>query len=105
MSKLEIMKGVRSDESPVELWRDDESGRLTIRAYNEAGYNCTDIDFWDLVEWLKLNVDRYVLEQQATDQPEWAKPLICKHGVNTRQHICRPCAARAYSDAVAEMLE
>ena len=36
----------------VELRRDC-SGRVVVRAYNEAGYNWTEIDLWDLVSWLK----------------------------------------------------
>ncbi len=35
---------------PVELWRRD--GRLVIRAYNECGNNCTEVDLWDLQDWL-----------------------------------------------------
>ena len=55
MPKLCEMQGVRSDEAdhPVELWRDDHSGRLMVRAYNEAGYSYTEIDLWDLIAWLE----------------------------------------------------
>lgn len=38
---------------PVELWRDDESGRLVIRARNEGGHSATFVDLADLVKWLK----------------------------------------------------
>jgi hypothetical protein len=53
MGKLLELKNVRGGEEgfPVELWTDDDSGRLVIRAYSEAGYNATDIDFDDLCRW------------------------------------------------------
>lgn len=53
MPKLCVMDGVRSDDChPVELWRTEHSGRLVIRAYNEAGYSYTEVDLWDLIGWL-----------------------------------------------------
>lgn len=30
-------------------------GRLVIRAFNEAGCNCTDVDLLELIGWLKEN--------------------------------------------------
>lgn len=57
MPKLCDLIGVRAyhgcDDYPVQLWRHDETGRLVIRAYNEAGYNGTEVDLLDLVDWLK----------------------------------------------------
>ena len=55
MPILAVMDGVRADdpEYPVELRRGDETGRLVIRAYNEAGYSYTEIDLWDLLAWLQ----------------------------------------------------
>jgi hypothetical protein len=54
MPKLCEMRGVRGGEEgfPVELWQDDDTGRLAVRAYNEAGYNSAEIDFDDLCRWL-----------------------------------------------------
>lgn len=37
----------------VQLWHDDETGCLVIKAFNEGGFNCTDVDLWDLVRWLQ----------------------------------------------------
>jgi len=56
MPKICTMEGVQehSEHMPVELWRDDDSHRLTIRAYNECGDNCVNIDLWQLVDWLKV---------------------------------------------------
>jgi hypothetical protein len=52
--KITEMMGVRSDDAhPVELWRDQQSGRLVVRAYNDAGYSYTEIDLWDLIHWLQ----------------------------------------------------
>lgn len=42
----------------VQLYRDDDTGRLVVRAINEDGYACTDIDLLDLLGWLsRLNLD------------------------------------------------
>ena len=63
MSKICDMVGVReyAEGYPVELGRDDESGRLVIRATNECGCNCTDIDLQDIVAWLAGAGHRLVL--------------------------------------------
>lgn len=37
-------------------------------------------------------------EAETKDQTEWAKPLLCKHGVDTRRLICPSCAVRAYQE-------
>jgi hypothetical protein len=36
----------------VELARNQGTGRLVIRAYNEGRNNLTDVDLSDLLEWL-----------------------------------------------------
>jgi hypothetical protein len=48
------MAGVaeRCEGLPVELWRSD-NGRLMVRAYNECGNNHTDVDLWNLIDWLQ----------------------------------------------------
>lgn len=53
---LAVMKGVREyiEGTPVELVRRQQNGRVVIRAYNEGGNSYVDIDFMDLVDWLKL---------------------------------------------------
>ena len=35
--------------------RHEGAGRLIVRALNEAGYNCTEIDLLQLLEWVKAN--------------------------------------------------
>lgn len=54
MPKLCDMKDVRGGELgfPVELWHDDETGRLVVRGTNEGGFACVDIDLADLLAWL-----------------------------------------------------
>ena len=37
----------------VELWRNDDNGRLTIRAYNAAHNLSTDVDLLALLAWLR----------------------------------------------------
>jgi len=49
---LRPMAGVRSEDSGVDLVRHWGTGRLVLRAYNEGGFNCTDIDLLDLLAWL-----------------------------------------------------
>jgi hypothetical protein len=47
------MIGVReyAEEGPVELHERD--GRPVLIASNEGGYNCTIVDVWDLLDWLR----------------------------------------------------
>lgn len=56
MPKICEMANVReiSEGYPVELWRNDESGRLVVRAVNEDGNNCTEVDLWDLIQWFSI---------------------------------------------------
>lgn len=51
------MDGVReyAEGYPVELRRDDRNGRLVVRALNEGGYNLTDVDLLDLLQWVKAH--------------------------------------------------
>lgn len=38
------------DDKPIELHR--HNGRLVIVAYNQGGYDCTEVDLGNLLEWL-----------------------------------------------------
>lgn len=40
-----------SEGYPVELWRDEDSGRLVIRAKSECGNSIVHVDLWDVVAW------------------------------------------------------
>ena len=31
------------------------AGRLVVKALNEAGYNCTEVDLLELLAWVKAN--------------------------------------------------
>lgn len=42
-----------AEEMDVELRMNTASDRLVIRCYNECGYNCTELDLMDLIEWAK----------------------------------------------------
>lgn len=59
MPKIIEMISVReySEGYPVELWKDDESGRLVFRARNEGGNNEVLIDVMDLIEWMRAGND------------------------------------------------
>ena len=50
-----VMKGVReyAEEMDVELIIHND--RIVIHAQNEAGYNCTLVDFADLMGWVQAN--------------------------------------------------
>jgi hypothetical protein len=47
------LAGVREyvGRMPVQLIRNQENGRLAIRAYNECGNNYTEIDLFDLLNY------------------------------------------------------
>lgn len=51
------MEGVReySEGATVEL--SVGNGRIVARAYNQAGYDCTEIDLLDLLAWCRENAD------------------------------------------------
>jgi hypothetical protein len=63
MAKICDMAGVReySEGFPVELWRED-TGRLTIIARNQDGFDCTSIDFSDLVRWLQHGPEKSLFQ-------------------------------------------
>lgn len=69
MSKICDMNGVRGGEQgfPVELWRDDKTGRLLIVAFNEAGYSGVEIELLDVVSWLNSDEGRKLLLDTNTD--------------------------------------
>lgn len=70
MPKICEMAGVReyAEGDPVELWRDDASGRLVIRARNECGNNSTYVDLLDLLDWVAAGTAKRLLED-----PSWPK--------------------------------
>ena len=39
----------------VYLAQEETNGRTVVRAVNEGGYNCTEVDIVQLLEWLKKN--------------------------------------------------
>lgn len=54
MPKLCELEGVRATaECSPWLWRDEESGRLVLRVWAEAGMTFTDVDLWDIIHWLQ----------------------------------------------------
>lgn len=52
---LAEMNGVREyvEGSTVKLVRRQPDRRLVVRAYNEGGNNYTDVDLFDLEDWLR----------------------------------------------------
>ena len=48
------LDGVRAseDDFPVQLIRAESTGRAMVRAVNEGGFACTDVDLLDLLAWL-----------------------------------------------------
>jgi hypothetical protein len=45
--------GLYEYDTPVEKWKGH--GRLVIRAFNEAGFNNTQVDLLDIIVWIKTN--------------------------------------------------
>ena len=63
------LDGVREycEEMPV-LLRTNGNGLLVIEAYNEGGFNCTQVDLVDLLLWIANNeavIDKAIKQQEA----------------------------------------
>ena len=50
---LVTVDGVYASGLPQAEWQGH--GRLAIQAYNESGYNSTQVDLLDLIKWLRNN--------------------------------------------------
>lgn len=62
MPKICELTGVRaSGEDAPWLWRDEATGRLMLRVFAESGCTYTDVDFWDLVDWLRSGPGKELL--------------------------------------------
>ncbi len=74
-----ICDGVRGGDTgyPVTIVCDDETNRLMLRAINEGGFACTDIDLLDFIEWLHrlapngVNVDEITRNLITRSDCEW----------------------------------
>ena len=51
----------------MELAAEETTGRLVIRAKNEGGFNVTEVDLWDLIDWLREWLGSPLIE--TTDAP------------------------------------
>jgi hypothetical protein len=73
--KIATMEDVReyAEGYPVELWRNRE-GRVIIRAFNECGNNVTEVDLYDLLEWLSRGQRRMMVLDNGEGSPS-ATPL------------------------------
>ena len=60
--------GVRGGDA-VQLICDEDTGRIMLRAINEGGFACTDVDLRDLLGWL------HRLRPTAVDVDELASAL------------------------------
>ena len=49
------MEGVREYAEDMSVDLGTHKKRLIIKAYNEAGYNCTKVDLQDVIEWVRKN--------------------------------------------------
>ena len=79
--KLCEMTGVRSydnGDDPVELWL-HENGRLVIVAYNEAGYCGTEVDLYDLVDWLQAG------PEPGSGVGSWTQSIIAPTNADFRR--------------------
>ena len=69
MRKICEMQDVRGGEDgfAVELWHDEETGRVVIVGFNEGGHSAVEIDFFDLIFWLDNNPWKKLLLDIAPD--------------------------------------
>lgn len=53
-----VLEGVRGGDSefPVSICHDEDSDRLVVRAINEGGFSCTDVDLLDFLTYLATRV-------------------------------------------------
>lgn len=49
------MEGVREYSEGMAVEFSSRDGRPTVVAFNQAGYDATEIDLWDLIAWIKAN--------------------------------------------------
>lgn len=49
------MNGVTEYNEGMEVSLSETDGKLVIKALNEAGYNSTEVDLLQLLEWVKTN--------------------------------------------------
>jgi hypothetical protein len=72
---IRALDGVRehTERWPVELRREVERGRLLITAYNEGHNNMTQVDLFDLLDWLACgppdgrSADGFIVEMRNED--------------------------------------
>lgn len=67
--KVCVLRGVReyAEGLPVELIL-NETGRLVVRAFNEAGHNCVEIDLHDLLHAIKYGDSTNGRSETLTDR-------------------------------------
>jgi hypothetical protein len=92
------MTGVRSygNEPDVELWL-NESGRLVIVAYNEAGCAATEVDLWDILNWVRVGqaAELVLGEDNPTANLE---RIVRSHCSNEESAVARPSESFTPSD-------
>lgn len=56
MTRIQIVTSIRerAEGAPVELWREDNTGKVFVRAYNECHNNYTDVELAALVALGKI---------------------------------------------------
>jgi hypothetical protein len=84
------LPGVRSveNEFPVSLCRDEETGRIVIRAVNEGGYACTEVDLLDLLQCfgLDFDVEEFVASLVARETATSPSTSVIEFGPPMREH-------------------
>ncbi len=55
--KICTLSSVRGgdDDFPPYVWLDENSGRYVIRAINEGGFACVDLDLFDIAQWFGIS--------------------------------------------------
>lgn len=57
----DLTKNIReyAEEFPVEVLFDEKEKRWVVRAYNEHGFNCTEVDLIDILEFAKQHLKEF----------------------------------------------
>jgi len=42
----------------------EHGDRLVVKSYNEGGYNCTEVDLLDIIDWVKANMPELLKETE-----------------------------------------
>lgn len=82
------IREIRSEDidQPVQIWRDDDTGRFFLRSVNEGGFACIDLDVRDLARFFGSDPDEVIASINAgkRSQPLDPTPPTAAQGQSAR---------------------